>query len=146
MKKTFAYGIALLFLLALSCKNKTSDTDSVIPNVPVNFLVNLDDNRYFNLKNDGGFVNISGIGVKGIILYRINATNYTAFERASPVNPYGACNIITMDPSRIFLEDTCANAKFDLQGNSSDGVSAYPLKKYFTELNNSKLQIFNINY
>ena len=146
MKKTLIYSIAaLLILLKLSsCKNK-ANTDSVIPNVAVNFQVNLDDNRYFNLKNDGGYVYISGIGVKGVILYRSNAMNYTAFERASPINPYGN-NIITMDVSRIFLSDTLAKAHFDLQGNSTDGISAYPLKKYYTELNNNRLQISNIYY
>ena len=145
IKTTYFIGALLLVLQISSCKNQNDAAGSVIPNVAVNFLVNLNDNTYFNLKNDGGYVNISGVGVKGIILYRYNATNYTAFERASPIDPYGK-NIITMDQSRLFLADTLAKARFDLQGNSSDGVSANPIKKYYTQLNGTTIQITNIYY
>lgn len=148
MKNIALYCLAVLFLFlsVSSCKNKNNNSDSVIPNVAVNLIINLNDNLYFDLKNDGGFAYIPNVGVKGILLYHSNATNYTAFERASPINPYGKCNIIMMDPSRIFLEDTCAKATFDLSGNSTDGATANPLKKYYVEVSNSKLQITNIHY
>lgn len=148
MKKEFIY-YCLLILICIqfsSCKQANNSSDSIIPNVAVNYRVNLNDNTYFNLKNDGGFVYIPNVGVKGIILYRNNSANYTAFERASPINPYGKCNIITMDASRLFLADTCGKATYDLQGNVYSGNTNAPLKKYYTELNDYVLQITNVNY
>ncbi len=140
--------MTLLFLCIQfsSCNQSNSNSDSIIPNVAVNYRVNLNDNTYFNLKNDGGFVYIPNVGVKGILLYRNNSTNYTAFERASPLNPYGKCNTIIMDASRLFLADTCGKATFDLQGNVYSGNTTSPLKKYYTELSDNILQITNINY
>jgi len=131
--------IFLIFGLSAlsSCNTEVYDG---IPYAFVEIDINLNQTNYLDLQRDGGFVYIMG-GVKGIIIYRKNATSYNAFEQNSPVNPSAACAIVEVDVSQLFLIDYCSQAIFDFEGNPSNGISRFPLKQYKTIIDNNWLYI-----
>jgi hypothetical protein len=78
--------IYLLILLLLAC---TPDMyDDPIPLVPfVDIVINLNLPEYINLRTDGGSKELSTGGVRGIIVYRVNASTYFAYERNCSYHP-----------------------------------------------------------
>src|SRR5690349_19331615 len=75
-------GTGLLGVFMFCLHSCTPDlSDDPIPFVPFAAIsINLNLPEYFILKTDGGSKAIDG-GVRGIILHRINATTYVAYEQ-----------------------------------------------------------------
>lgn len=113
-----------------------------IPYVAVDTVINLNNQQYQALRLDRGYVEILG-GYRGIIIYRENATDYRAFEKASPHRVDEACAEISVDPSGLFLRELCDNSIYDFQGNPSGGVAQFPLRRYNTQLEGNLLYIYN---
>lgn len=133
----------LLLLISLTMNSCQQDGwVSPIPYVLVDITVNLSNQEFLPLRLDGGYVEILG-GYKGIILYRVNATTYRAFEKASPYRTDEACAYMYVDPSGLFLREGCANSVYDFEGNPSGGVSQFPLREYQTYLDGNFLNIYN---
>ncbi|MGD1890023.1 MAG: hypothetical protein ACFB15_05405 [Cyclobacteriaceae bacterium] len=133
---------ALLFpLFFVSCESDA--LFDPIPYVLVDETINLMNQEYLPLRQDGGFVEILG-GYRGILIYRENATTYRAFERASPHRVDEACAVIFVDPSGFFLKEGCDNTVYDFQGIPIGGVSPLPLRQYGTQLDGNFLYIFNL--
>ncbi|MEM6844711.1 MAG: hypothetical protein AAF632_21025 [Bacteroidota bacterium] len=149
-KKPFliARGVIMraLFIL-LSCYLFTNCENDLlydpIPPVLVDETINLTNQEYLPLRQDGGHVEIIG-GWKGILIYRENATTYRAFEKASPHRFDEVCAEIFVDPSGFFIKEGCDNTVYDFQGNPVGGVSPLPLRQYGTQLDGNFLYIFNL--
>ncbi|WPP51039.1 hypothetical protein [Catalinimonas niigatensis] len=135
--------IVLVLVISLTLKSCQQDGwVSPIPYVLVDITVNLNNQEFLPLRLDGGFVEILG-GYKGIIIYRVNATTYRAFEKASPYRTDEVCAYMYVDPSGLFLREGCANSVYDFEGNPSGGVSQFPLRQYQTYLDGNFLNIYN---
>lgn len=135
----------LLFGLTLAFAACTSGTgaDPLVPSVPVNEQLNVLNQQYQALRADNGVVAIKG-GVKGILVVRVNAATYLAFERNCPYRPYDACSTVSLDRnSRLFLRDSCCTSQFSLQGQVTGGPAGRNLRQYSTNLNGSILSITN---
>ena len=97
--------------------------------------------EYRALKSDGGYVEIDG-GVRGIIVYREDATHYIAYERNCSYRATEACARVDVDISKIFLIDRCCGSNFSLSdGYVTHGPAALPLRKYRTQLTGSTLTV-----
>jgi len=136
-------------LLLNACGAKADD-QPLIPYAPVNLSINLTNQQYVRLQSDNGAVQLpvsgpagSG-GVKGVIVVRISAGNFLAFERNCPYQPYNACALVSLDRnSRLFMRDSCCNSQFDLRGQITGGPTSRPLKQYATSVQGSLLNITN---
>ncbi len=135
----FAFLLSLLLLT--SCENDL--LYDPIPYVLVDETINLTNQEYLPLRQDGGHVEILG-GYKGILIYRENATTYRAFEKASPHRFEEVCAEIFVDPSGFFIKEGCDNTVYDFQGNPAGGVSPLPLRQYGTQLDGNFLYIFSL--
>ena len=83
-------------------------------------------------------------GVKGVIVVRLGAGTYLAFERNCPYRPYDACALVSLDrSSRLFMRDSCCNSQFDLRGQITGGPTPRPLKQYGTSLQGTLLNVTN---
>ncbi len=103
--------------------------------------INLSFPEYQALRADGGFIEIEG-GVRGIIVHRINAETFVAYERDCPYKPHEACARVDVDMSRIFLIDKCCNSRFTMSdGNPMSGPAAMPLRRYHTMVAGNRLII-----
>lgn len=130
----------ILFTFLFSCS--TELFDSPIPEaVFEDIVINVSNPEYNNL-NTVGYVHIGGsAGVRGIILYKVNATTYRAFERNCSYQPNDACATVDVHVSTLFMQDSCCGSTFNWDGNPTGGVAWRPLRQYQTYLDGTLLTI-----
>jgi hypothetical protein len=106
-------------------------------------VINLSLPDYSSLKFDGGNKEINDSGIRGILLYRVNATTYIAYDKNCSYHPHDAqCSTVEVDLSRLFLIDPCCKSSFNfLDGMPTGGPAARPLIRYRTGLIGSILTI-----
>ncbi len=125
--KTLFYAVLLLNMtLFLSCNEKKNP----VPNVSVDFYVDLTDPLYYDLQITGGYVYVTG-GVSGILVYCISADEYRAYDRACPYDI--DCGRVTVKEDGFFAVDSvCCGSEFSLffDGAAEKGPAQFPLKQY----------------
>ena len=129
-----------LFLMVAGCGRE--DNSPGLPDTPTNVQLVLSNIEYRALRQDGGFVRVAG-GTYGLVVYRATATTYRAFERLCPYQPQTHCAKMNVDPSTLFLRDSCCGTQWNFAGEAIGGPGARPLKQYITTLNGGVLLITN---
>lgn len=132
---------ALGLLLLLSCTPELQDDP--IPFVPFSPIqINLAFPEFTSLRSDGGSYLLDEGGVRGIIVYRQNASTYFAYEANCSFRPNEACATVQVHQTTLFMEDPCCNSTFDFSTGLPTGGPAWrPLRKYETILFNGELTI-----
>ncbi|MBX2899718.1 MAG: hypothetical protein KF775_08705 [Cyclobacteriaceae bacterium] len=117
-------------------------TDDFIPIVsfaPIELNLSLPANN--NLQLDGGSRALSG-GVRGIIVYRINASTYAAYERNCSYRPNEACATVDVHSSGFFMTDACCGSNFSFTDGTPTGGPAWrSLNRYRTQVSGLTLTI-----
>ena len=133
-------GWSLVVLLA-SCQPDMSDDPIPFVAFP-DFVANLMAPEYQSLAVVGGYKEINSIGVRGVIVYRLNASTYLAFERNCSFRPNEACATVNVHSSSLYMIDPCCNSSFSFDnGSPTGGVASRPLRQYDTQLVGSELTI-----
>jgi hypothetical protein len=119
-----------------------------VPYYQFDLTINFNLPSYSTLLGVGGWAYVSGIGSKGIIIYRSSANSFVAFDRHSPADPEGNCLPLYPDANNFFiLIDECNNARFSLLDGSPWNDSQYTewgLRSYQTYFDGDvKLRILN---
>jgi hypothetical protein len=133
----FVKGLLFLVLL-ISCEPE--QVDDPIPFRPfpdINIVLP----NYPALSTNGGFILVSDGGVRGIILYRNNATTYLAFERNCSFRPNDACATVDVHTTTLFMQDACCGSSFNFEGTPTGGPAWRPLQQYRTSLSGTTLTI-----
>lgn len=118
----------LLGALLFACRGKTP-TDQV-PNVPVDFQLNLLLPTYSRLQLVGQYVYLDG-GYRGIVLYRADLERLLAYDRACTYAPSQACHQVRVDDSLMVLQCACCSSRFTLwDGSAQRGPAGWPLRAY----------------
>ena len=119
-------GIALILLFGISACGKQGN---VVPNVAVNFQLQLNDPKYSPLRSIGSAVTIDGYGVAGVIV--ANTVNgYVAYDRCSAYEPEKRC-AVTIDDNKLLVTDPCSGSKWLLQdGTPNKAPAVRSLKAY----------------
>lgn len=128
-------------LLALACQPDLSDDP--IPVVPFpDFVVSLSAPEYQPLQVNGGHKEINSIGVRGVIVYRVDASTYKVFERNCSYRPNEACATVNVHSSLLYMVDPCCNSSFSFpDGMPSGGLATRPLRQYAVTLAGGQLTI-----
>lgn len=130
-----------LVVLLLSCQPDMGDDPIPFVAFP-DFVANLMAPEYQSLAVVGGYKEINSIGVRGVIVYRLNASTYLAFERNCSFRPNGACATVNVHSSSLYMVDPCCNSSFSFDnGSPTGGMASRPLRQYATELVGSQLTI-----
>jgi len=132
------------FLILLSLVGCTRDlSDDPIPIIPfVDVVINLNLPEYLSLRTDGGNKELSTGGVRGLIIYRVSATSYIAYERNCSYHPNEACATVNVHSSGFFMIDPCCSSNFSFTDGTPTGGPAWrPLQRYRTQLNGTTLII-----
>jgi nitrite reductase/ring-hydroxylating ferredoxin subunit len=119
--------------------------DDPIPWQPFDVInVNLNLPEYITLKTDGRSMAING-GIRGIIIYRKNASTYLAYERNCSYQPNSACATVDIDVSTLYMLCSCCSSTFDFgTGLPTSGVAWRPLRQYETSLDGTTLTITDV--
>mgnify|MGYP003147723483 CR=1 FL=1 len=142
MKKRFSF--LSLFIILMAC----SGSDDGIRNNPnlanLNFRIQLNLNlpEYNNLQFAGNSFTTFNNGLKGIVIYNINNTQYAAFELSDPNHPPNSCS--AMSVSGVIATCACENNKYNIAtGQQTEGAGQYTMKPYRIEKIGNILEISN---
>ena len=135
-------GLVWMFVwLVLACQPDMSDDPIPVVGFP-DFVLNLSAPEYQSLAVNGGYKEINSIGVRGVIVYRLNASTFLAFERNCSFRPNEACATVNVHSSSLYMIDPCCNSSFSFDsGSPTGGVASRPLRQYATELVGFQLTI-----
>jgi hypothetical protein len=130
--------ITWFFILISACSPDLVDD-------PIPFAAFADINivltSYPALSSNGGYILVNDGGIRGIILYRKNATTYLAFERNCSYQPGNACATVDVHSSTLFMQDACCGSTFDFDGNPTGPPAWRPLRQYYTSVSGNTLTI-----
>ena len=140
-RKPLFNGAILVIGLLLGCTPDRSDDP--IPIVPfADLVINLSFPDYASLAVDGGFKEIGSIGVRGVIVYRKDASTYLTYERNCSYRPNDAGSTVDVNSSKLFMTDTSCGSNFSFaDGRPTSGIAWRPLRQYHTELSGTSLTI-----
>jgi nitrite reductase/ring-hydroxylating ferredoxin subunit len=123
-----------------SCGSDLSDDPITLASFP-DIILDLNFPENAVLRNSGGSRIING-GVRGIIVYRENASTFHAFERNCSFQPGDACATVDVHSSGLFMTDACCNSSFSFpNGNPSGGPAWRPLRRYQAQLTGNSVII-----
>lgn len=128
----------IIFISGSSCDKIQ---DSVIPNVPFFFPVNL--NIYNDLNIPGNSHFFPGVGFGGVIVYCELPGSYYAFDATCTHEISQTCKIVN---EGVLGTCTCCDSQFILIGGAypSRGPAAAPLKQYnVSQVNSFTLRVYN---
>jgi hypothetical protein len=136
----------------LSCGSDDRVDDPIpfesFPNIV--FSINLP--SYSALQVDGGHTVISSFngeyaGIRGIIIYRENATTFRAFEQTCSFQPYESTS--NVQPFATYMQCSGCASNFSYEGNPiGNGPAWRPLGQYAISISGSTVTITDevINY
>ena len=136
--------VFILFFTLFSCSDNDTDPNNILPNIPVNETVFLNNPQYIDLKAVGGWAYTQG-GISGIILYRAGTTNYIGWERSAPHLSPQNCSQMTVKNTIIMYSSCGEGSKFSIIDGSpqTDGIN-YAARQYRVDiLGNNTLRITN---
>lgn len=141
LKYTLALLLALLVAVLPSCKNERPP--DIIPFVPVNIVINLNEPTAFNLQPIGGWIYVEG-GSKGLIIFHADVNTYYAFDRNCTYDAYSNCATVNVLPDEPTAVDTCCGSRFNLFGGVvSNPPAQFGLVQYQCIVEGTQLRIFN---
>jgi nitrite reductase/ring-hydroxylating ferredoxin subunit len=143
MKK---YLFALLILVFFSNCNDDNkrNVNPFLPDYSFSYPINLTLPSFQPLQSNVNamYISTQGVGVKGIIVLRVSATDYRAWEAACPNQYPSDCS--TMKIVGLEAKCDCDNLKYNLFTGVGTAESQYTMKPYQVEvLNESNIRVFN---
>ena len=140
MSKFTIILVSSLLLLG-GCEDDFED----VPLLPADFpdvVINLSLPAYDDLQFDRGFVVIPDAGIRGIIVYRQSASEYTAFELNCSFQSNSASANVEVDPSGLSLVDRSCSSRFSVtNGVPIAGPARSPLRIYVSRLDGRILTV-----
>lgn len=141
MKVLFIFLVTISLFFSACKKNGAHP----VPNIPFDVVIDINLPTYSALIGVSGYAMVNA-GSKGVIVYRRGIDEFIAFDRHSPADVAGSCELplIPDVDNYLVLNDTCNSATFSLYDGSPISGSEYGLRQYQTTWNGSEsLRIFN---
>ena len=140
--KNFTVLLLLIFLI-FSCSGDDERENNLLPEVPVDEIIFLNNPEYINLQVVGGWAYSKG-GISGIIIYHYTSNNYIAFERSAPHLSPQVCSKMTVE-NGIIMFCSCDDSEFNILNGAplTEGVN-YQARQYrVVSTSSSTLRITN---
>ena len=141
-------GMRIILLLSLftifyGCSNNPIE-NACFGNIIVNETINLDLPEFIDLQVPGGWAYTNG-GIKGIIVYNLNGTQFKAFDRLCPEqNSSSSCSQMIVD-NNLRMVCPCDDSEFNILNGAplSEGIGCFANEYRVENLNGSILRISN---
>lgn len=139
-----AYMLSFLFVV-FACSSDDSRNNNPFL-VDLGFQINLNTNlpQYGNLNFPGNAVIVPNIGLRGLVVYNFNNSQYVAYELSDPNHSPNNCSQMTING----IEATCPcpddiNKYNIITGQPIEGNGEYGLKAYRVERNGAIITVSN---
>ena len=137
--------ILLVIVLIFSCEDGNVNFNPYIPNINFDKTINLDLPLYDDVKFSSGSVELSGIGVCGVVIFNFNG-DILAWEQCPPNHSVNS-SCPKLNINGVQLSCDCTQNLYSLATgqllNNIDQNNKYPLVRYRTEKIGSSLRIYN---
>ena len=138
-KALLAIVLGMASVTFTGCDNNEV-VDELPPAVFNDIFIDLSLPQYQDLSRNGGFEYLSA-GLRGIIVYRENASTYHAIEQNCTFLPFEAGSTVDVD-NGIRLRDPSCGSVFTLPGGLPiGGPAVVPLRKYRVDFDGTRLII-----
>ena len=144
--------ILLISLLIAACNKKEKH---IVPDVPTDFVIDLNDPRFIDLNSIANSVIINssywgslsaGYNNHGIIVYRAGQDEFYAFDRTCTFEEQ-LNEAVDLDiPTDLTAECPNCGSKYTLPSLAypdKDGPATYPLKQYYDEYSSNTVWVHN---
>jgi nitrite reductase/ring-hydroxylating ferredoxin subunit len=140
MKRCF-FLIVLVFVISCDRDKSVNNSNPYLQNVSFVKELNTSFPSYSGLQFPSNPVLITdaGAGIKGIVVMKVGADSYRAYEASCPNHYPSACSLMEIDG--INVKCPCENYEYSLY--TGLGNAQYPLKEYRTEANGSIIRVYN---
>lgn len=138
--------LSLLFAIAISCSSddyRNYNNPNLI-RVPVNYSINLNLPQFNPLIYDGRNVVIDHIGIKGVVVHRLNSNLFIALELSDPNHPPSSCSKMVING--LHAECKCPNDKNSyniITGEHTSKEGMYPMLGYKAVREGNTIRIYN---
>lgn len=113
-----------------------------LPNINVNLVLDLNLPQYNPLNFPGNSLTTSLQGIRGIVIYNVDNSQYTAFELSCPNIPPSDCSRMQIDGIMAFCP--CNGNEFNIvTGQLTAGEGQYPMLAYRAVREGDQLRISN---
>jgi len=145
MKKKLILFFISISLLACSSSNDNINVNNPFLNIPiVNLTLNLNLPEYNVLKFPGNSVVVTSQGIKGIVIYSINETQYSALELSDPNHIPSSCSRMTVETPLATCQCSDENKYEIITGeHSPQDSSKYPMYRYRAVREGDVIRIYN---
>ena len=143
MKKTL---VLLLFSAIFSACSTNDDNLLNNPNlINLNFRLqlNLDFPEYNDLQFPGNSFATYNEGIRGVVVYNINNSQYTAFELSDPNHPPSNCSAMTVEGVVATCNCEDGNSYNIITGELLEGDGEYAMKPYRIERRGNTIEVYN---
>lgn len=141
MKNVFLF---ILISSLFSCKDDYVDGNTLLPNVTVNFTINLNLPEGIDLRTGGNYKIFPNKGIRGVIVFNNGLENYTAFDLACPHIELQECSTMTFEQSQLSMKCPCDDKEFSkIDGAPLDSSIRYAARNYSVVQNGDYLIVRN---
>ena len=133
-----------VFILLMSCSGSDDDyrNNPNLPDVNFNFQLNLNFAEYNDLQFPGNSFATYNYGVRGVVIYNINSSQYVAFELSDPNHPPNNCSGMIVDG--VIATCGCDDNQYNvITGELVEGDGDYTMKPYRVQRSGNMLEVFN---
>lgn len=142
MKKLLSIISLLILITACSGSDDNLRNNPNLPDLNFRFQLNLNFPEYNDLQFPGNSYATYNYGVKGVVIYNINNSQYVAFELSDPNHPPSNCSGMTVNG--VIASCGCDENKYNIiTGEPSEGDGQYIMKPYQVRRSGNILEIFN---
>lgn len=141
--------IRLIFLsLLLIGTFSTCENQNPVPEVYVNFIIELNSPTFLPLNSVGSSIYIPNEGNKGIIITRSDTDKFLAYDATCTYDPQHEWGRVQIESSAIFAKDTVCGSQFSLlsDGMATNGPAGLPLTQYAADFNQNLNTLHIHNY
>lgn len=143
MKKILLGLIISVFLVGCSTDDNNRLNNPNLPDLNFRIQLNLDLPEYNNLQYPGNSYSTYSNGIKGIVVYNINNSQYTAFELSDPNHPPSNCSAMQVTGITAKCQCDDGNEYNIVTGELTAGEGQYTLKPYRIERRGNVIEVYN---
>lgn len=145
MKKILILFSIVISLSACSGSDDNINANNPFLNIPaVNLNLNLNLPEYTTLKFPGNSVVITSQGIKGVVIYSINETQYSAFELTDPNHNPSSCSKMAIETPLATCQCSDENIYNIITGDHSpQDNTKYPMYRYSAVREGDVIHVYN---
>ncbi|SDS47712.1 hypothetical protein [Gramella sp. MAR_2010_147] len=142
MKKIFSIIAVFIVLTACSGSDDEIRNNPNLPDLNFRFQLDLSFPEYNDLQFPGNSFATYNHGVRGVVIYNINNSQYVAFELSDPNHPPSSCSAMTING--VIATCDCEGNQYNvITGEIVEGDGQYTMKPYRVQKSGNRIEVFN---